>query len=128
MTDLLEHSAAWLDDQRQRHLTRTVVYQRGQNTVELQATVGQTVFRIDDGYGGSVRFVQRDYLIRAEDLVLAGDEILPQRGDRIRETKDGKVFVYEVMGPGGGEPDWRYSGPNRSTLRIHTKQVGTEEA
>jgi len=128
MIDLLEQSAAWLDDQRQRYLTRTVVYQRGQNTVELQATVGQTVFRIDDGYGGSVRFVQRDYLIRGEDLVLAGDEVIPQRGDRIRETKDSKVFVHEVMGPGSGEPDWRYSGPNRSTLRIHTKHVATEDA
>jgi len=128
MTDLLEQGAAWLDGKRHNFLTRTVVYQRGQASVQVQATVGQTVFRIDDGYGGSVRVVQRDYLIRGEDLILSGDEVLPQRGDRIRETQNGKVFVHEVMGPGGGEPDWRYSDPHRRTLRIHTKHVATEDA
>ncbi len=128
MTDLLEQGAAWLDDQRHSFLTRTVVYQRGDSSVQVQATVGQTVFRIDDGYGGSVRVVQRDYLIRGEDLVLDGDEVLPQRGDRVREVQGNKVFVHEVMGPGGSEPDWRYSDPHRRTLRIHTKHTGTEDA
>ena len=126
MTDLLEQGAAWLDGQRHSHLTRTVTYQRGAFSVQVQATVGQTVFRIDDGYGGSVRVVQRDYLIRGEDLILEGDEVLPQRGDQIRETQGGKVLVHEVMGPGGSEPDWRYSDPQRRTLRIHTKHVGEE--
>jgi hypothetical protein len=128
MTDLLEQGAAWLDGKRHCFLTRTVVYQRGESSVQVQATVGQTVFRIDDGYGGSVRVVQRDYLVRAADLVIADQVALPQRGDRIRETQGEKVFVHEVMGPGGGEPDWRYSDPNRKTLRIHTKHVGTEDA
>ena len=128
MTDLLEQGAAWLDGKRHSFLTRTVTYQRGENTVELQATVGQTVFRIDDGYGGWVRVTQRDYLIRAADLVIDGQITLPIRGDRIRETQDDKVFVHEVMGPGGNEPDWRFSGPCRRTLRIHTKHVATEDA
>jgi hypothetical protein len=50
---------------------------------------------------------------------------LPERGDAIREQQDGKVYVYEVMAP-GKEACWRWSDPYRQTLRIHTKQVGTE--
>ncbi len=128
MADVLEKGAAWLEDQRHEHMTRTVVYERDGETVEVAATVGQTVFQLDEGYGATIRHVRRDYLIRTADLVLAGEPTLPQRGDRIRETQDGKVFVHEVMGPGGNEPDWRYSDPYRRTLRIHTKHVATEDA
>jgi hypothetical protein len=134
MTDLLEQGAAWLDGKRHSYLTRTVTYQRGEFSVQVQATVGQTVFRIDDGYGGWVRVTQRDYLIRAADLVIDGQITLPLRGDKIIETQGdnerdpGGRLIYEVMGPGGNEPDWRFSGPSRRTLRIHTKHVATEDA
>lgn len=124
MSDLLEQASAWLDEQRMRHLSRTVVYERDGEFVEVSATVGQTIFLIDESYGATIRHVRRDYLIATADLVLNEQPTLPKRGDRIKETHDGKVFIHEVMGPGGNEPDWRYSDPYRRTLRIHTKQVG----
>ncbi len=68
-----------------------------------------------------------DFLVRTEDLVLAEELTLPERGDRVREVGGGKVFVYEVMAP-GKEPHFRYSDPYRKTLRIHTKQVDVEDA
>jgi hypothetical protein len=71
------------------------------------------------------RIESRDFLILAEDLVLDGTVVLPVRGDRIRETQGGKVYVYEVVAP-GNEPCWRYSDPFRKTLRIHTKHIATE--
>ena len=93
----------------------------------MSATIGRTEFEVDDGLGVLVRTESRDYLILAEHLVLDGQPALPQRGDRVRETDGSQTVVYEVMAP-GKEPPWRYSDPYRKTLRIHTKQVDTEEA
>ncbi len=123
--DLLAQGLSWLEDQRHQHLTRMVTYQRGSGEVELAATVGRTVFEQDDHAGGLTRIESRDFLIRAADLVLAAETTLPQPGDRIIETDSIATYTYEVMAP-GTEPPWRYSDVNRSTLRIHTKQVATE--
>ncbi len=124
--DLLAQGLSWLEDQRHQHLTRLVTYQRGGSEVELAATIGRTVFEQDDHAGGLTRIESRDFLIRAADLVLAGDTTLPKPGDRIVETDSISTYTYEVMAP-GSEPPWRYSDSNRATLRIHTKHVGTEE-
>lgn len=125
MADLLEQGTAWLEGMRHRHMTRPVVYQRGAQSVEVQATVGRTVFEAADAYGVVERTESRDFLILTADLVLDGQVVLPERGDRIRETQDGKVYVYEVMAP-GKEPCYRFSDVYRQTLRIHTKQVAAE--
>lgn len=125
MADLLEQGSAFLQDQRHRHMTRTVVYRRGADEVEVSATIGRTVFEQADDRGLVSRIESRDFLVRAEDLVLAGTPALPKAGDRVRETQDGKTFVYEVMAP-GGEPPFGFSDPYRRTLRIHTKHIATE--
>lgn len=130
MTDLLAQGAAWLADQRRRFLTRTVTYQRTiggvTQSVDVPATVGQTIFRFDSDYGASVRQISRDFLITASDLLLDGQATEPKRGDQIRETAGPVTHVYEVMGPGNDEPDWRYSDNERTTFRIHTKHVNEE--
>jgi len=127
MTDMLRDASAWLEEMRHEHRTVPVTYVRGHEAVELQATVGRTIFEQRDDYGVLERVESRDFLVRAEDLVVGGDRTLPERGDRIREEQDGKVYVYEVMAP-GREPHYRFSDPYRKTLRIHTKQVDVEEA
>lgn len=125
MADLLERGEAWLDDQRHQHMTGTVTYGRGDDTVDVQATVGRTVFEQADDYGIVQKTESRDYLIRTKDLVLDGQTRLPQRGDLVREKDGDSTFVYEVLAP-GSEPPFRYSDPYRRTLRIHTKHVATE--
>lgn len=125
MTDLLAQGAAWLEDQRHKHLTRTVTYVRGAESVELSATIGRTEFEQADEYGVVRRTESRDYLVRTMDLMIGAAQVLPKAGDRIRESEDGVTFIYEVMAP-GGEPPGRYSDPNRQTLRIHTKYVARE--
>jgi hypothetical protein len=127
MPDLLETGSAFLDDQRHQHMTRTVTYQRGADSVELAATIGRTEFEQADDYGVVHKIESRDFLVRTADLVLASEQTLPKAGDRIRETEGSQTFVYEVMAP-GTEPPFRYSDPYRKTLRIHTKHVGTESA
>ncbi len=125
MTDVLERGSAWLEDQRNRHMTRTVTYQRGGDSVDVAATIGRTEFEQADDFGVIHKIESRDYLVLTTDLVLAGVQTLPKAGDRVRETDGAKTFIYEVMAP-GNEPPFRYSDPYRRTLRIHTKHVATE--
>ena len=130
MPDMLEQGSAWLEDQRNAHMTRTVLYTRQVGPlgtfVNLAATIGKSEFEQADEFGIVHRVEARDYLVLATDLILGGEQTLPKAGDRIQETVGDKTFVYEVMAP-GGEPPWRYSDPYRKTLRIHTKLVATEE-
>jgi hypothetical protein len=125
MADVLERGSAWLEEQRQRHMTRMVMYQRGGESVELAATIGRTEFEQADEFGAIHKIESRDYLVLTTDLVLDGVQTLPKAGDHVRETDVAKTFVYEVMAP-GTEPPFRYSDPYRRTLRIHTKHVATE--
>lgn len=123
--NLLRQASDWLETRRGAWMAQPIVYEQGGGRIELAATIGRTEFEIDDGAGALVRVEARDFLVSAADLVLAGAPVLPDRGDRIRETGGDKVYVYEVMAPGGGVP-WRWSDPWRRTLRIHTRQVETE--
>jgi hypothetical protein len=118
VSDLLEQGSVWLDEMRVAHVSRPVRYCRGSEALEILACIGKTLFEVDDGNGAVERHESRDFLISASALTLG----LPQSSDRIRETQDGHVYVYEVMAP-GKEPCWRWSDPYRLTLRIHTKQV-----
>jgi len=127
MGDMLEQASNWLEDQRTEHTSRTVTYQRGASTVAMVASIGRTIFDVDNGFGVVERTESRDYLVLSADLVLAGVPVLPERGDRVRETQGTTTYIYEVMAP-GKEPHWRYSDPYRKTLRIHTKHVSTEAA
>ncbi|MBM3984020.1 MAG: hypothetical protein FJ304_27880 [Planctomycetes bacterium] len=126
MPDLLRTGSDWLADMLKEHASRPVVYLRGAVEVTMQATIGRTLLKLDDGYGGvRMEWTDRDFLIHAADLVLGAVTVLPERGDTVRETQGDKTLVYEVMAP-GKEPAWRWSDAYRKVLRIHTKQVGVE--
>jgi len=127
LADLLETALNWLESQRHKHRTKTVLYQRGGDSVELLATIGRTLFEVDDGYGVIQRIESRDFLVTVAELILGGETVSPERGDLIRETQGASVYIYEVLAP-GKEPHWRYSDPYRRTFRIHTKQVGVESS
>jgi len=122
MADIIKNAMAWLEAQRREHLTIPIIYRRGENAVELPATVGKTVFKVSDDYGRFQYIESRDYLIHAANLVLDGQTVLPEAGDEIEENG----FVYEVMAP-NGEPEWRYSDSYRQCYRIHTKLTGKTE-
>jgi hypothetical protein len=125
VADLLEQGAAFLDDQRHKHMSRTVVYQRGAEFKEVSATIGRTEFEQADEEGLIHRVESRDFLIRTADLDFGSGLTLPRAGDQVREAVGTQVFVYEVNAP-GGQPPFRYSDPYRKVLRIHTKHIGTE--
>jgi hypothetical protein len=125
MTNLLQSGQEWLANQLKVHASSEVTYQRGVNQVQVQAVIGRTLLKLEDGYGGvHMEWTDRDFLIAPTELILAGLPILPERGDIIRETENGTTYLYEVMAP-GNEPPWRWSDPHRQLFRIHTKQIGT---
>ncbi len=121
MTDLLWKPADWLERQRHTHLTTAVWFERAGKRIGLAATIGRTRFESTDDYGRVLTTESRDYLVRAADLVIDGQAVFPQPGDLIIEGD----LRYEVMSP-AGEPEWRWSDVNRSTLRIHTRQTDEE--
>ncbi len=55
MADVLKTGADWLRAQRKAAMGVTVTYRRGDDSVEVTATVGQTLARIDQGYGATLR-------------------------------------------------------------------------
>lgn len=125
MADLLKQGSDWLVDQMKANASSLVTYRRGSDSVAVQATIGRTVFELDQPLaeiGIAQRLESRDYLIQAADLVLAGEQTLPERGDQVEEVLAGTTLTYEVMAP-RGEPHWRYSDDHRRLLRIHTKAV-----
>lgn len=126
MADLLRLGQEWLANQLKTHASKTVVYVRGANQTSVTAIIGRTLLKLEDGYGGvHMQWTDRDFLIPPDELVLAGLQVIPERGDTIREADNGKIYVYEVNVP-ASEPTWRWSDPHRRLLRIHTKQIGIE--
>jgi len=126
MGDVLQDGLDWLEEQRREHLSRAVTYRRGASSGDVPATVGATRFEVDDGYGLVIEQEMRDYLIATTDLMLSGEQTLPERGDEILEERDGVTYVYEVMEL-GAEQHYRFCDPAGKTLRIHTKHVETVE-
>ena len=115
---MLEEAAKWISAQTLAHLSVPVLYRaRGGEETRLDAVVGSTVFRAEDGGGMVVETETRDFIVPAAALPAE-----PARGDSIvwRGT------VYAVLAP-DGSPCWRWSDGYRTMKRIHTKETGTEE-
>jgi hypothetical protein len=124
VTDLLQRGQEWLADRLKEHASRQVIYRREAEQVTVRATIGRTLLKLEDGYGGvRMEWTDRDFLIQGADLVLSGSVTTPQRGDRVLDPLGGATAIFEVMAY-GGEPPWRYSDPFGKLLRIHTKFIG----
>jgi len=115
--DLLRQGSQWLEQQRTAHCSSQVTYRRDATELQVNATFSRTEYEVEDEYGLRVGAQVMDFLILAE--VFPFDE--PEAGDQI--IADG--VVYEVMKL-ASQGHWRWSDPYRTTMRIHTKQVGTE--
>ena len=122
MTDQLNTAVGWLAGMMSESMARTVTYARGEDTVEIAATVGRTEFLVAGDDGSQFAVESRDYVFTAEDLVLDETVTLPERGDRITDTVAGAEHVYEVMAPGGLQ-HFRLSGPDNNLCRVHTNLI-----
>ncbi len=120
MNDLLASAESWLQRQRELHLSRPVVYRRGDACVELFATKGRTGYERSDASGVIVSATATDWLVPAGRLVLDGEYAIPRTGDRVVDASADRTAVYVVvsLGPSGA---YERTGPEGATLRIHTK-------
>ena len=121
-SEILQEAAVWLEEQRDTHNVISIVYEGDGDTVTLDATIGRTRFEVDRG-GFLEKFESRDFLLLVAELILNGVATEPKRGHKIKETRNGVTFVYEVASP-GNEPHFRFSDLYRITFRIHTKETG----
>lgn len=121
MSDLMARGAAYLAEKMAESATHSVTYSRGSVSASILAGVGRTAFRVqeDDVW---LRIESRDFLIDPNDIATLE---LPEEGDEITEIIGGASVVYEVMAP-GGEPCWRWSGPTRDRMRIHTRRTSEQ--
>lgn len=124
MTDRLAAGFARLTDRLRSHASQVVTYGTPDGTVDVLATLGRQLLRLDDGQdaGGVIRqWTDMDVLVPAADLVISGVAIEPERGHTVYLTEDGSLRSYEVY-PYGGEPPWRWADPYHHMLRIHLKR------
>jgi len=126
MADMLQRGVDWLAGKLNAHASHMVTYVRGDERLTLSATFGRTEHEAAEDVGPRVGYTERDFLIRAADLVLSGLHALPQAGDRIEELVDGKVYTFELMSPEGRELPFRYGDANWRMMRLHTKLVKIE--
>ena len=122
MPDLMARGAALLADLLAAHASRRVTYVRGQEALDIGATVGLSSFDLDSEHG-IIRTSTRDYVVRRADLVLSGAESLPRRGDIVEERlADGTCERHEVVSV-LGMPEWRPCDSSGVLIRIHTKRL-----
>lgn len=125
MTDLLETGVTWLHQQRNTHLVKSVTYRRGQSSVPLNATRGQTKTTIASEEAVEVQGQIDDWIVTTTDLVLDGKQVYPEKGDQILEIKGSQTFVFDVTKGPDGE-FWRFSDAFRQSLRIHTLRTAID--
>ena len=116
---MLYSGLSWLATTLVAHAARPVVYRRGGLSTTISAIVGRRQPRVE-AIAGDVRVEtsERDYLVRAADLRLAGVQVQPARGDYILDNNE----RWELTGT-GESPGWETSDPYGVLLRISTRRV-----
>ena len=113
---MLNQGLDWLEQRLMGFCSSPVEYRRDVQTLTIDAVFGKTDYEAEDDNGISVGGFVWDFLIDAQTL---GFE--PEVGDLI--VINGRQF--EVMKL-SGQGCWRWTGPNRKTYRIHTKDIGDD--
>lgn len=125
--DMIGEALARLAAQLAAHAARTVRYERGGRSVQLPATCGKKLLKLDAGGGRiEMRWTDMDFCLPAASLAIAGEAITPEEGDLIHVDFGAGTEIYEVA-PYGPEPHWRWCDHVRAMLRVHTKHVETED-
>jgi len=116
VSNLLNSGLDWLEQRLLGFCSSPVEYRRDTQSQTIDAVYGKTDLEVEDQTGISVSSFVWDFLIDATTL---GFE--PAVGDLI--VINGRQF--EVMNL-SGQGCWRWTGPNRKTYRIHTKDSGDD--
>lgn len=99
------------------HFSVNVLYSRGEEHKAIKAIVGHTLLKVTNEYGDTLRTSSRDYIVPTTEM-----DLEPRPGDVIIE--EGRE--YEVLAI-KGECCWKWSDPQHTARRIHTKLIGGDE-
>lgn len=103
-----------------------IVTDNSGNSVSLiqKSWTGVQAFRIEEDGRSRVEWSDKDFLIPVDELIIGGNLVEPEKGFRITQVFDNPVGtqVFEITAPNDEKP-WRYSDPQNTVYRIHTKRV-----
>lgn len=129
MADMLKDGLAFLTSQLRANASQTVTYTRGPESIDVQATFGKKLLKINDQFGGvRLEWTDMDFLIPAADVApILIDPKNPDDGDLIfvSQPDQNQVQVYIVEHIESESP-WMWSDPHQSMYRIHGKHVRTD--
>lgn len=123
MPDLIATGLAWLHAQQRTHVSRTIVYRRGVQSVSLPATRSRTEFEQQTTYGDALALHAEDFLVAPADLDFGDGPTEPRPGDLIEVDTNGTAQCHEAA-PFGTEPCFRLTDAYGGRYRIHTKHLG----
>lgn len=107
----------------------TVIYARGEASVQLVAVPGQTKAEQQTHTGLHAQVNIADFLVRVDDLAFGVQPpVEPAAGDRIyrQSAADQSQWMqYEVSPLDARSRPWRHSDTGRRVYRIHTKLIRT---
>lgn len=122
MGDMLGRAAGWLRDRLAASASVAVTCRQDGAGCVVNATLGRTLLKLDDGRGGfRMTWTDRDFIFPAAEFTIGSP--LPRRGLTIELPADTGLLVYQMLAT-GGEPGWRWADPYRTLLRVHAKEVG----
>lgn len=114
---LLASGGAWLRTQRASEAV-SATYRRGALSAALNVVQGATTSQADDG-DVIVESRAIDWLIERAELVLDGELVEPEIGDRVGVEFDHGLEWFTVVAL-GGEPCFRWHGRDGGTFRVHS--------
>ncbi len=124
MTDLMERGMAWLARQQRRHCGVPAMYVRTARDGGEASRRAVTAVLARPGAAGDLTVDpvrldadEADFLVTATDLPFD-----PRADDRIEVARGGRTDAYAVL-PRGDAPPWRWSDPQRTIRRIHTRFI-----
>jgi hypothetical protein len=101
-----------------------ITYRCGNDAIELIAVPVRTrhsEYVNDDDLSLTAR--ERDWIVWADDLVIAGDRLSPQRGDEFDWTDAlGDRHTYQVL-PRSDDRCYRHTDPTLQQLRVYTVEA-----
>lgn len=115
-------SFEWLADTLQNDwdsYSATYTDDSSSTAISLTVWIGRTVFAQNMESKARIEFGELDVFIRADELLVSGSKILPDKGDRVAITLNGTAMVFKVASTPTGEPPWRYSDAQRELMRVH---------
>ena len=101
----------------------TFVYGNSEITVTAEAALHE--YKVADTRGVTETIQSRDYVISVAAMVIGGEPVTPRPGNKIKETINGSVEIFQVM-PLGDRPAAEHTDASGTAWLLHTKHTGTE--